>query len=379
MPAFFQTPLSPADMVHKQAVVETTMGTFVMALMPEAAPNHVGHFIKVARDGGYNGTIFHRVVRYGIVQGGDPLTRDPAKSAQYGMGGLNELKSEFNANEKYTAGAVAAVLAGGKPDSGGSQFFICVSDQSKLDGQYTVFARIVDGLDIVAAISAVEADAKGAPAARVEIKSVTIRDTPPPAPVPFANDTAADLAKYRVKLETTKGDIVIEMLAGKAPETVRAFLQAAKAGIYDRTPFHRVVKGFVVQVGSIGNRAEPLTAAQQKWVHNLQPEFNDTPHVPGIVSMARGDAPDSAQTSFFICTGECSALDGKYTVFARVVSGMDVVRAIESAPVDGETPKDPVMIRGTGLFSTDLGSSVPGLPLAPERPNLWKTGPSPVL
>src|SRR5476649_1441347 len=85
-PAFFQTPLTLADMAHKQAVVETTMGTFVMALMPEAAPNHVGHFIKLARDGAYNGTAFHRVIKYGIIQGGDPLSKDPAKAAQYGTG-----------------------------------------------------------------------------------------------------------------------------------------------------------------------------------------------------------------------------------------------------------------------------------------------------
>jgi cyclophilin family peptidyl-prolyl cis-trans isomerase len=73
-------------------------------------------------------------------------------------------------------------------------------------------------------------------------------------------------------------------------------------------------------------------------VHNLAPEFNDVKHVKGIVSMARGDAPDSATTSFFICIGTSAPLDGQYTAFGRVVSGMEAVEAIEKSPRDGETP-----------------------------------------
>ena len=73
-------------------------------------------------------------------------------------------------------------------------------------------------------------------------------------------------------------------------------------------------------------------------MHNLAPEFNDTRHVKGIVSMARGDAPDSATTSFFICTGTSAALDGQYTAFGRVVDGMAAVDAIEATPRTGETP-----------------------------------------
>ena len=75
-------------------------------------------------------------------------------------------------------------------------------------------------------------------------------------------------------------------------------------------------------------------------MHNLAPEFNDTKHVKGIVSMARGDAPDSATTSFFICTGPSTALDGQYTAFGRVVDGMAAVEAIEASPRNGETPND---------------------------------------
>src|SRR6187402_444516 len=95
----FKTPYSAEQMRNKQAVVETDLGSFVIQLLPEAAPNHVGHFMKLAQDGAYAGTTFNRVIRYGIIQGGDPLTKDPAKSAQYGTGGLGKLKAEISAEK----------------------------------------------------------------------------------------------------------------------------------------------------------------------------------------------------------------------------------------------------------------------------------------
>jgi cyclophilin family peptidyl-prolyl cis-trans isomerase len=337
---FFTTPYPLDQMKGKQAVVETDAGTFVIQLLPDAAPNHVGHFMKLSREGAYDGTIFHRVIRYGIIQGGDPLSRDPAKAAQYGTGGLNELRAELN-QEKHTAGAVSAVLQPGRLDSAGAQFFVCATDQLPLDGQYTVFGRVVEGLEVVQQISAVDADTDGHPKTRIAIKSVTIRETPPE---PFINAAAPEMAGYRAVLETSKGAITLEFLAEKAPETVRNFLRLATAGVYDNTLVHRVVPNFVIQTGAPAYRGAPLTTAQQKLIHNLAPEFNDTLHVPGIVSMAHGDDPASAQTSFFICTGECRALDGKFTAFAKVASGMEIVKAIEAVPVDGEAPREPVMV-----------------------------------
>src|SRR4028118_2183094 len=111
--AFFTSPLSPAEMAGKQAVVQTGVGTFVIDLRPDLAPNHVGYFMKLAREGAYNGTIFHRIVRHGIIQGGDPLSRDPAKVKQYGTGGLGVLEPEIT-GEPAARGAVAAVLQPGK-------------------------------------------------------------------------------------------------------------------------------------------------------------------------------------------------------------------------------------------------------------------------
>ena len=341
--ASFTTPLSVAQMTGKQAVIETSMGTVVIALLPEKAKNHVGFFIKTATEGGFAGTTFHRVIKYGLIQGGDPLSKDPAKSAQYGTGGLNLLRPEIN-DEPMTAGAVAAVLVPGRPNSAGAQFFICASDQVALQGQFTVFGRVVEGHDVVQRISAAPANAQGHATDRIVIKSVTIRDTPPPVKDPIIEATAADLAKYRAVLETTKGEIELEFLTDKAPETSRQFLRLSSAGVFDGTPFHRVVPGFVTQTGAIAYRDKPLTAAQNALVRNQQPEFSDTPNEPGIVSMARGEDPASANTSFFICIGQCRALDGKYTVFARVVRGMEVLKTIGDVPVDGEAPKEKIVL-----------------------------------
>ena len=236
------------------------------------------------------------------------------------------------------------MLAPGRPDSGGAQFFVCASDQKTLQGQFTVFGRVVDGLDVVQKISAAPADAQFRASDRIVITSVTIRDAPAVAKDPLMDAPAAELAKYRAVLETTKGDIELEFLTGKAPETVRQFLRLSAASIYDGTAVHRVVPNFVLQTGALAFRDQPITAKQNELVRNLQPEFSDVVNVPGIVSMARGEDPASATTSFFICTGECRALDGRYTAFAKVVRGMDVVQAIAGVAVDGETPKEKITL-----------------------------------
>jgi peptidyl-prolyl cis-trans isomerase B (cyclophilin B) len=341
-PAAFKTTLDADAMKNKQALVETAMGTIVIDLRPDLAPNHVGYFMKLASEGAYKGTIFHRVIRNGIIQGGDPLSRDAAKSAQYGTGGLGVLQAEHS-EEPFTRGTVAAVIRPGQPDSAGAQFFICVTDQPALAGQYTIFGRVSEGLDVAQKISEAPASDKGVPDSRIEIASVTVRDTPPPEPLPFSTETPEQLARYRAVLETSMGAITIGFMPDKAPEHVRNFLRLAQAGVYEGTSFHRVVRGFVIQTGALNTRGA-LTEKQQKLVHTLQPEFNDTRHEKGIISMARGDDPASATTSFFIVTGAAPSLDNKYSVFGRVVEGLDVVEKIEAVPVNGEAPVGPITL-----------------------------------
>jgi peptidyl-prolyl cis-trans isomerase B (cyclophilin B) len=237
---------------------------------------------------------------------------------------------------------VAAVLVPGKPDSAGSQFFIVLADQPALDNQYTVFAHVADGIEVLQKISETPVDDKGVATERVEIRHVTIRETPAE---PFVSESIAELGGYRAVLDSSAGPITIEFLVDKAPNTVRQFMRLAASGVYNGMAFHRVAPGFVIQTGALSSRIAPLTAKQQALAHNLPPEFNDTKHVKGIVSMARGDAPDSATTSFFICTGPSPALDGVYTAFGRVLDGMAAVDAIESAPRTGEAPNTRIDLR----------------------------------
>lgn len=333
---FFTSTLPPAELRQKQAVLDTTYGTIVLDLLADAAPTHVAHFITRAREGAYNGTTFHRVIAMGIIQGGDPLSRDPSQTAKYGTGGLGVLRFEPNA-EKHTRGAVSAVLVPGNRDSGGTQFFISVTDQPALDGQYTVFARVAEGITVAQKISTVAATAT-VPAERIEIRNVTIRDRPAPVPEPFADASVEELGRQRAVIETSLGNITIEVLPDLAPNHVRQFLRLAVSGAYDGTAFHRVVPGFVAQAGHMPTRREPLDERQQSFLRTLQPEFGATPHDRGVVSMARGEDPASATSSFFIVLGRSTSLDGQYTVFGRVVDGLDVVGRIEAAPLNGETP-----------------------------------------
>src|SRR5262249_42875663 len=118
----------------------------------------------------------------------------------------------------------------------------------------------------------------------------------------------------------------------------------ASLGAYDKTAFHRIAPGFVIQAGDLNTRKEPVPPAAQKFVTNIKAEINDVKHTAGIVSMARGDAIDSALTSFFIVLGDQPALDGTYTVFGKVIEGMDVVEKIAAVPTDGERPTERVDI-----------------------------------
>lgn len=333
----FVTPLGLDEMRDKQAVVETTAGTFVIDLLPEAAPNHVGLFLQTVEEGTYDGTAFHAMVARGIVQGGDPISGDPARRDEYGRGGLGLVASEPS-DERHTPGTVSSVGVPGNPASEGLQFLICVVAQPGLDGAHTIWGRVAEGLPVVTRISETPVDAQGKATERIEIVSVSVRDWRPPPPPPFTTETVDELAGYRAVLETSAGPITLELFPGRAPGHVRNFLRLSQAGVYDGMAFHRVALGFVIQTGFVPSRGTPLTEEQRSLIANLEPEFSDTPHVKGIVSMARGDDPASADTSFFIVTGRAAELDGVYTVFGRVVDGIDAVDRIEATPVDGETP-----------------------------------------
>lgn len=334
---FFASTLTPEELTAKQAVIETDRGVIVLDLLAEAAPNHVAHFITRALEGAYDGTTFHRVIARGIIQGGDPLSTDPTKGLLYGTGGLGELRFEPN-DERHTRGAVSAVRIPGDLDSAGSQFFICISDQPALDGEYTVFARVVEGLNVSQELSTSPANPEGIPSRRLEIMRVTIRERPEPELEPFIDVVDAALGGYRIQIETAFGLITITLRPDLAPNHVRNFMRLAALGVFDGTAFHRVVPGFVIQGGFLPTRRVPLDISQEKFVQTMEPEFSSTPHERGTVSLAHGDDPASGTTSFFIVTASSPVLDGQYSVFGSVVDGFDVLDRIEAVEIDGETP-----------------------------------------
>ena len=216
------------DKQTRQAVIETTTGTIVMDLLADKAPSHVALFTKTAESGGYDGTTFFRMIKHGIIQAGDPVTKDPNARGKYGTGGLNLLKPESN-DEKQTRGAVSATLIPGKTDSAGTQF-IAVSDQPGIEGKSArIFARVVEGMLVAQKISEAAVDDNGLAVDRVVVNKVTIRDKPADTPEP-STESIDEQASYRAVLNTSLGEITLSFTPGKAPNHVRNFLRLAELG-----------------------------------------------------------------------------------------------------------------------------------------------------
>ena len=141
-------------------------------------------------------------------------------------------------------------------------------------------------------------------------------------------------------IKTTEGEMVLEFWPDVAPGHVENFKKLAKKGFYDGTCFHRVIKGFMIQGG------DPLTkddAKQGRWGtggpgYQIKAEFNDKPHVRGVLSMARSNDPNSAGSQFFICHGDPRFLDRQYTAFGKLIKGDDVLEKIATTPTAARRP-----------------------------------------
>ena len=133
---------------NEVAVIKTSEGEMVVQFWTDAAPNTIDNFKKLARQGFYDGTIFHRIVKEFMIQGGDPDSKDPAKEESYGQGGPGyKVKAEFN-NHSHQRGVIS-MARGPDPDSAGSQFFICLAPVPRLDHQYTTFGKLLKGDDVL--------------------------------------------------------------------------------------------------------------------------------------------------------------------------------------------------------------------------------------
>ena len=139
-------------------------------------------------------------------------------------------------------------------------------------------------------------------------------------------------------INTRFGEIEIEFFADKAPGHVENFLSLARKGKYEKTIFHRVIPGFMIQGGDpqTSDTKLPRTRCGTGGPgYTIKAEFNDTRHVRGVLSMARAQDPDSAGSQFFICVADANFLDRQYTAFGRVVRGMEAADKIVALPRDG--------------------------------------------
>jgi len=330
-----QVEATAEEAAQLEAVVTTDLGVIRFEFVPGKALKHTQQFIKLARAGFYDGSAFHRVIPRAIIQGGDPLLKDPQTPRErWGTGALKQIGDEFS-DLKHVRGTVSTVRIPGTPNSGGAQFFICASPQPQLDGQFSAFGQVTEGIEIVYRISTAPTDANGLTVKPIRIVSVKIERK---QLEPFKDATADEMRK-EVLLRTSMGDITLEMDPGLAPEHVRNFLKLVQTGWYDHTAFHRIISGFVIQGGLGSTRTDGRPHPADKWVHKLKGEFSRTAlHIRGVLSMARASDPDSADTSFFIVLGAAPHLDGKYTIFGKVVEGFDTIELIEKAARHGETP-----------------------------------------
>jgi len=165
-------------MSNEVAVIKTSEGDMVIEFWTDVAPNTVENFKKLAKQGFYNGTAFHRIIKGFMIQGGDPLTKDLKQEARWGTGGPGYgIKAEFNPRPHQRG--VISMARSNDPDSAGSQFFICLGDASFLNGKYTAFGKLIKGDDVLGKIGDTPVTSGGGgekskPTKRVEVKSVEI-------------------------------------------------------------------------------------------------------------------------------------------------------------------------------------------------------------
>ncbi len=154
-----------------KAIIETNQGKIEFNLLPDIAPETVRNFIKLANSGFYDGTLFHRIIPGFMIQGGDPNTKQPDKS-KWGQGGPgHSLKAEFS-SRSHLRGIVSMARAT-DPDSAGSQFFIVTTDSTFLNGQYTVFGEVIEGIDVAEKIVNLQRDENDCPLQEVKMNHVT--------------------------------------------------------------------------------------------------------------------------------------------------------------------------------------------------------------
>ena len=404
-------------------------GTVKIRLFPQYAEKGVENFVGLAKDGYYDGLTFHRVIKDFMIQGGDPLGN--------GTGGKSIWGAKFDGGVDphliHAAGAVAYANSGSTATNG-SQFYIVTgkvctdddfagyasqglgfSDPSKevyktaggapfLDGGYTVFGQVFDGLDIIFKIQNVETNSSDKPVEDVIMDSVKVSEyngeelkwyisdydyepptEPPVENVPIANFTAPEQGETVVNMKIKDyGDVKIKLFPEYAEKGVENFVELAKKGYYDGLTFHRVIKDFMIQGGDPKGDG---TGGESVWGGEFDGGTdNHLIHTAGAIAYANSGSTSTDGSQFYIVTGEtytedmfteletygyrfsdnakdvylsnggAAFLDGNYTVFGQVYDGLDVVFKVQEAETDSnDKPTKDVIIESVTVEEYDGG------------------------
>lgn len=183
-----------------------------------------------------------------------------------------------------------------------------------------------------------------------------------------AGQDSPRVAPERLVLRTLAGDVVIALYPDVAPQHVAQVMKLARLGAYDTTHFYRMHPGFVAQLSVAQDRLIPLTTEQRASLHPLKAEFSKLIHRRGVVSMARDDNPDSAESSFSVLLGDAPHLDGRYTIFGHVERGMEVFDAMLKVPADPPGYQPAVRLTVLRMEAVDSFEDLSSAELAPARP-----------
>ena len=375
----------------ERVVIETVYGDVVVAPFAEVAPTAVQAFLRMARGGVYEGTHFPRVDRRFIIQASEATTdrMRPLTAAQAGL--VRRLPLEAHPDVRHVPGIVGLAREDDDPDSARSSWYVITSTAPHLDGKYTAFGRVVDGMDVVRRIAQVPVDAQHRPRTRVRVRRAVVFDTEeaaqgrprrPPVSPPDGAQPRLTTSETRAVVRTNYGDFVLGFHPKQAPRTVAQILDLMRRGAYTSTPVSFADERFAIQFAEVLHRDIPLSEAEASRARALPLEVSELRHDRGAVSLARPeDDPTGGRSSFVIVKAASPHLDGHYTVFGQVLRGMEVIDAIAAAPVDDDqTPRSPIRIQAVEVHDGPAGADAadlrppPGLGGPPgTTPRGWAT------
>ncbi|HVM67797.1 MAG TPA: peptidylprolyl isomerase [Acidimicrobiales bacterium] len=344
---------SPAPLGPERVVFQTTAGDIVLGLFPGAAPKTVAHVLDLARSGAYDGADFFRVVPGFIVQLDVNQRSSPMPAAARSLA-AQTVPLETRPGLRHQRGVLSMAHYDGKPDSGGTGFSILLGDQPTLDGHYTVFGDVAQGMDVVDEIAAAPL-AGSRPLVPIVITHAVVTDAAGVAgmtlrgPVPLGTGTSAGPVSTwpRLLLSTSMGDVLVTLSPRDAPEHVKLIESLVTAGAYTGAYLGRAAPGAYVQWFSSASGATTSLPVEKGTVGN----------VAGALSIDATDHEHAPALTFLLSDNH--ALDSRYTAIGWVTEGSDVLDAIGRVPTAGDhRPRQTVTLQSATIVPAGSGALV---------------------